>query len=48
MSEWIDLTQTLAEDSPTLPPLHPKPEFEDYATLDEDDRSEESRVGKEC
>jgi len=37
MSEWIDLTQTLAEDSPTLPPLHPKPEFEDYATLDEDD-----------
>jgi arylformamidase len=37
MSEWIDLTQTLAEDSPTLPPLHPKPEFEDYATLAEDD-----------
>jgi arylformamidase len=37
MSEWIDLTQTLAEDSPTLPPLHPKPEFEDYATLDADD-----------
>ncbi|MFB6308032.1 MAG: cyclase family protein, partial [Haloarculaceae archaeon] len=37
MSEWIDLTQTLAEDSPTLPPLHPKPEFEDYATLEEDD-----------
>lgn len=36
MSEWIDLTQTLAEDSPTLPPLHPKPEFEDYATLEED------------
>ncbi|MFC7143062.1 cyclase family protein [Halosimplex aquaticum] len=36
MSEWIDLTQTLGEDSPTLPPLHPKPEFEDYATLDED------------
>lgn len=37
MSEWIDLTQTLAEDSPTLPPLHPKPEFEDFATLEEDD-----------
>lgn len=37
MSEWIDLTQTLEEDSPTLPPLHPKPEFEDFATLDEDD-----------
>lgn len=37
MSEWIDLTQTLAEDSPTLPPLHPAPEFEDFATLDEDD-----------
>jgi arylformamidase len=37
MSEWIDLTQTLGEDSPTLPPLHPKPEFEDYATLEEDD-----------
>jgi len=36
MSEWIDLTQTLAEDSPTLPPLHPKPEFEDFATLAED------------
>lgn len=27
----------LAEDSPTLPPLHPKPEFEDFATLQEDD-----------
>lgn len=37
MAEWIDLTQTLAEDSPTLPPLHPKPEFEDYATLEDDD-----------
>jgi arylformamidase len=37
MSEWIDLTQTLAEDSPTLPPLHPKPGFEDYATLAEDE-----------
>lgn len=37
MSEWTDLTQTLAEDSPTLPPLHPKPEFEDFATLEEDD-----------
>jgi arylformamidase len=37
MSEWIDLTQTLAEDSPTLPPLHPKPEFEDFATLEADD-----------
>lgn len=37
MSEWIDLTQTLGEDSPTLPPLHPKPEFEDFATLEEDD-----------
>jgi len=37
MSDWIDLTQTLAEDSPTLPPLHPKPEFEDFATLEEDD-----------
>jgi arylformamidase len=37
MSEWIDLTQTLAEDSPTLPPLHPAPEFEDFATLEEDD-----------
>ncbi|PSQ28879.1 hypothetical protein BRD09_06990 [Halobacteriales archaeon SW_10_68_16] len=36
MSEWIDLTQTLAEDSPTLPPLHPEPEFEDYATHEED------------
>jgi arylformamidase len=37
MSEWIDLKQMLAEDSPTLPPLHPKPEFEDFATLEEDD-----------
>ena len=37
MSEWIDLTQTLAEDSPTLPPLHPNPEFEDHATLEDDD-----------
>jgi arylformamidase len=37
MSEWIDLTQTLAEDSPTLPPLHPQPEFEDFATLEADD-----------
>jgi len=37
MSEWIDLTQTLTEDSPTLPPLHPKPEFENYATLEEDE-----------
>ena len=36
MTEWIDLTQTLSEDSPTLPPLHPKPEFEDFATLAED------------
>lgn len=36
MSEWIDLTQTLGEQSPTLPPLHPKPEFKDYATLEED------------
>jgi arylformamidase len=35
-TEWIDLTQTLSEKSPTLPPLHPKPEFEDFATLDED------------
>ena len=37
MSEWIDLTQKLAENSPTLPPLHPKPKFEDFATLAEDD-----------
>jgi len=37
MSEWTDLTQTLAEDSPVLPPLHPKPEYEDFATLEEDD-----------
>ena len=37
MSEWIDLTQTLSEASPTLPPLHPDPEFEDFATLAEDD-----------
>ena len=37
MSDWVDLTQTLSEDSPTLPPLHPKPEFEDFATLDDDD-----------
>ncbi|MFB6253369.1 MAG: cyclase family protein [Halobacteriaceae archaeon] len=36
MSEWIDLTQTLGEDSPTLPPLHPQPEFEDFATLEDD------------
>ena len=36
MGEWIDLTQTLTEDAPTLPPLHPKPAFEDFATLDED------------
>jgi hypothetical protein len=36
MSEWVDLTQTLSENSPTLPPLHPKPEFEDFATLTED------------
>jgi arylformamidase len=35
-SEWIDLTQTLSEESPTLPPLHPAPEFEDFATLEED------------
>lgn len=37
MTEWIDLTQTLNEESPTLPPLHPKPEFEDHATLEEDE-----------
>jgi arylformamidase len=37
MSEWVDLTQQLSESSPTLPPLHPKPEFEDFATLEEDD-----------
>ena len=37
MSKWIDLTQTVSERSPTLPPLHPKPEFEDFATLEEDD-----------
>lgn len=37
MTEWIDLTQPLSEDSPVLPPLHPKPEFEDFATLAEDD-----------
>lgn len=37
MTEWIDLTQTLSKESPTLPPLHPKPEFEDYATLEEDE-----------
>ena len=37
MSQWIDLTQRLDEDSPTLPPLHPKPEFEDFAVLEEDD-----------
>ena len=37
MSQWIDLTQRLGENSPTLPPLHPKPEFEDFAVLDEDD-----------
>ena len=37
MSEWIDLTQPLSEESPTLPPLHPSPEFEDFATLEEDD-----------
>ncbi|ERG89391.1 MAG: putative metal-dependent hydrolase [halophilic archaeon J07HX5] len=37
MSEWIDLTQTLSEDSPTLPPLHPDVEYEDFATLAEDD-----------
>lgn len=36
MSEWIDLTQSLGEDSPVLPPLHPKPKFEDFATLEED------------
>lgn len=33
---WVDCTQTLAEDSPVLPPLHPAPEFEDFATLDGD------------
>jgi arylformamidase len=37
MSEWRDLTQTLTDDSPTLPPLHPKPGFEDFSTLEEDD-----------
>lgn len=36
MAEWTDLTQTLSPASPTLPPLHPKPEYEDYATLDDD------------
>ncbi|MUW15246.1 hypothetical protein GJ633_11745 [Halorubrum sp. CBA1125] len=36
-SDWTDLSQTLTEDSPTLPPLHPAPEFEDFATLEEDD-----------
>jgi kynurenine formamidase len=33
---WVDCTQTLAEDSPVLPPLHPAPEFEDFATLEGD------------
>jgi arylformamidase len=37
MSDWIDLTQRLSEDSPTLPPLHPKPRFEDFASLEQDD-----------
>lgn len=36
MSEWIDLTQTLSEETPVLPPLHPRPEFRDLATLQED------------
>lgn len=33
MADWIDLTQQLDTETPTLPPLHPKPEYEDYATL---------------
>lgn len=36
MSKWVDLTQTVTERLPTLQPLHPKPEFEDFATLDDD------------
>ena len=36
MSEWTDLTQTVDQNSPTLPPLHPDPEFEDFAVLEED------------
>jgi arylformamidase len=35
-SEWIDLTQPITEDVATHPPGHPMPEFEDYATYDED------------
>lgn len=35
MDEWIDLTQPITEDTPVRP-LHVKPEFEDYMTLEED------------
>jgi arylformamidase len=35
MSEWIDLTQPITEDTPVRP-LHVQPEFEDYMTLQED------------
>lgn len=35
MSEWIDLTQPITEDAP-IRPLHVKPEFEDYMTIEED------------
>lgn len=35
MSEWIDLTQPIREETPVRP-LHVKPTFEDYLTHDED------------
>lgn len=35
MSEWIDLTQPITEETPVRP-LHVRPEFEDYLTHEED------------
>lgn len=35
MTEWIDLTQPITEDTP-IRPLHVKPEFEEYMTIEED------------
>jgi arylformamidase len=36
MSDWIDLTQPLDETCPTRPPDRPVPEFDQFASVDED------------
>jgi len=36
MSEWTDLTQPITESVATHPPGHPLPEFEDYATYEQE------------